>query len=400
MDVLTRFRQAPIALSADISEMFLQVGISSKDRPYHRFLWREFDNTRDPDVYEFSRVLFGNTASPFCAQFILQTHAQEHSATYPSAAVTVDNSMYVDDVLDSCETVEEARKLRQQLSELVGGAGFKLRKWSSNEVSVIEDIPPEDRLSSLEITGALLPTQKTLGVLWKADKDVFSFQAKAVEPCKTPTKRNVLSGIARLFDPLQFLAPFTVRAKILMQDLWAAGCDWDEIINEELSIRWTKWLSEIPDLSTFEIPRCLRLPDPTDVQLHVFSDASKHAYASAAYLVCQYADCLPTSRLVASKNRLAPLKVMSIPRLELMGAVLSTRLAKGITDVIAVNKTVFWTDSTNVCYWVRNPSRNFKPFVANRSVKYTTLQTLNNGDMFQERSTMLTYPQEEWWHLN
>ena len=130
------------------------------------------------------------------------------------------------------------------------------------------------------------------------------------------------------------------------------------------------------------------------------SDALKHAYASAAYLVCQYADCLPTSRLVASKNRLAPLKVMSIPRLELMGAVLSTRLANGITDVIAVNKTVFWTDSTNVCYWVRNPSRNFKPFVANRSVKYTTLQTLHNGDMFQERSTMLTYPQEEWWHLN
>ena len=87
VDVLTRFRQAPIDLSVDISEMFLQVGISSKDRPYHRFLWREFDNTRDPDVYHFSRVLFGNTASPFCAQCILQTHAQEHSATYPSAAV-------------------------------------------------------------------------------------------------------------------------------------------------------------------------------------------------------------------------------------------------------------------------------------------------------------------------
>ena len=105
-----------------------------------------------------------------------------------------------------------------------------------------------------------------------------SFQAKAVEPCKKPTKRNVLSEIARLFDPLHLLAPFTVRAKILMQDLWAGGCDWDEIINEELSIRWGKWLSEIPDLSTLGFPRCLRLPDPTDVQLHVFSDASKHAY--------------------------------------------------------------------------------------------------------------------------
>ena len=119
-------------------------------------------------------------------------------------------------------------------------------RWSINiinsvdkpnfRVSVIEDIPPADRLSSLEITDGLVPTQKILGVLWKADKDVFSFQAKTAEHCKTPTKRNVLSGIARLFDPLQLLAPFTVRAKILMQDLWAAGCDWDEAMREDLSI--------------------------------------------------------------------------------------------------------------------------------------------------------------------
>ena len=78
-----------------------------------------------------------------------------------------------------------------------------------------------------------------------------------------------------------------------MQDLWAGGCDWDEIINEELSIRWEKWLSKIPDLSTLGFPHCLRLPDPTGVQLHVFSDTSKHAYASAANLVSQYVDCPP-----------------------------------------------------------------------------------------------------------
>ena len=174
-----------------------------------------------------------------------------------------------------------------------------------------------------------------------------------------------MSGIARLFDPLQLLAPFTVRAKILMQDLWAASYDWDEAMHEDHSIKWKQWLSEIPELSTFEIPRCLRHPDPTNIQLHVFSDASKHAFASAAYLVCQYPDHSPTSRPIASKSRLAPLKVMSTPRLELMGAVLSTRLAKGITNVIDVNKTVFWTDSTNVCYWVGNTSQNFKPFVAN-----------------------------------
>ena len=133
VDVLTRFRRAPVALSADISEMFLQVELQDKDRPYHRFLWRDFDTSREPDVYEFQRLLFRNTASPFCSQYVLQTHAKTHASDIPEAASTVEDSMYVDDVLDSCETVESAQHLRRQLSALLAMAGFKLRKWSSNE---------------------------------------------------------------------------------------------------------------------------------------------------------------------------------------------------------------------------------------------------------------------------
>jgi hypothetical protein len=106
VDVLTRFHRAPVALSADISEMFLQVGLQDKDRPFHRFLWRDFDPSREPDVYEFRRLLFGNTASPFCAQYVINAHAQAHTETFPAAAESVDNSMHVDDVLDSSENIE------------------------------------------------------------------------------------------------------------------------------------------------------------------------------------------------------------------------------------------------------------------------------------------------------
>ena len=84
--VLIRFRKAPIALTADIAEMFLQVSLHKQDRPYHRFLWRNYDSTREPKVYEFRRLLFGNAASPFCAQYVLQTHAQTHAAEFPAAA--------------------------------------------------------------------------------------------------------------------------------------------------------------------------------------------------------------------------------------------------------------------------------------------------------------------------
>ncbi len=366
VDVLTRFRRAPIALSADISEMFLQVGLQEKDRPYHRFLWRDVDPSREPDVYEFRRLLFGNTASPFCAQYVVHAHAQAHADTFPAAAESVDNAMYVDDLLDSSETTETAHDLQQQLSDLLGMAGFRLRKWTSNEPSVVASIPENDRLMAVEINKEEPPRTKTLGVMWEPERDAFSFTVDPPDNSKPLTKRNVLSAIATVYDPLQFLAPFLVRAKILMQEIWRAGLDWDESLPDDLAIKWKRWSTELLQLPNVFIPRCLRLPKPQRKELHFFSDASKDAYAAVSFLVCHYDDGSSSSRLVASKCRVAPAKVMTIPRLELMGAILSTRLAQSLLRVLTVGRVVFWTDSENVWYWVRNHSKQFKPFVANR----------------------------------
>ena len=368
LTVLIRFRRAPVALSGDISEMFLQVGLREEDRRYHRFLWRSFDASQEPSVYEFQSLVFGNTASPFCAQFVIQNHAEMKAADYPKAADTVNNSMYVDDVLDSLETPQEAIELRRQLSEMLNAAHFHLRKWSSNDRSVLEDVPTEDRQPDIEIREDGRPTGKlkTLGVTWRSENDVFTFNVQPPVHKESATKREVLSSISTLFDPLQLLSPFTIRAKILMQDLWSAGLDWDDTLSKSLFDRWQHWADELQRLSTFEIPRCLRKPSPDENELHMFSDASKEAYAACGYLVCRYEDSTATSVLIASKCRVAPIKVISIPRLELMGAVISTRLASTILRSIAVSKVVFWTDSTNVLYWVKNQSRNFKTFVANR----------------------------------
>jgi hypothetical protein len=366
VDILIRFRKAPIALTADISEMFLQVSLREQDRPYHRFLWRNYDSTQEPKVYEFQRLLFGNAASPFCAQYTLHSHAQTHAREYPAAAESVDHSMYVDDLLDSCETVPDAQNLQLQLSELLALAGFKLRKWASNDDEVLRNVPEEDRLSTFEINSQETPSTKTLGVLWDAKADAFSFQVKQPDANELPTKRNVLSTIAALYDPLQFLSPFVLRAKVLMQEIWTAGIDWDDVLPDELRKQWEKWLSELPLLSKVVIPRCLRKAHPEKIELHLFLDASKAAYATVAYLVCHYRDHSISSCLVASKCRVAPVKTMTIPRLELMGAILSVRLAQTILKVLTVDRALFWTDSENVWHWVRNQSREFKPFVANR----------------------------------
>ena len=148
--------------------MFLQVSIRGTDRPFHRFLWRSFDTSREPDVYEFQRLMFDNTASPFCSQYVLQTHAASYSAKYPKAAETVlmARSMYVDDVLDSAETVEDAKLLRSQLLELLDKAGFKLRQWSSNKIKVIEDVPPKDRLSKVIFSND--STQRSRPLAWRS----------------------------------------------------------------------------------------------------------------------------------------------------------------------------------------------------------------------------------------
>ena len=264
-------------------------------------------------MYEFQRLLFGNTASPFCSQYVLQTHAKSHALDFPQAASTVEDSM----------------------------SGFKLRKWSSNEPVVIENVPKEDRLPTLQLDKDILPKTKTLGVMWEAERDVCTFQVQ--QPLinnKAPTKRNVLSAIASRFDPLQFLAPFTVRAKVLMPEIWMAGVDWDEELPENLKVKWEKWVSELPQLSNVAIPR-LHRAYPVNIELHLFSDASNETFTSVANLVCQYQASSPSSLLMASKCRVSPVKAMTIPRLELMGAVLSSLLAQNILKVISVDRTIF-----------------------------------------------------------
>lgn len=172
--------------------------------------------------------------------------------------------------------------------------------------------------------------------MWEANKDVFTFQVEPPNVNKVHTKRNVLSAIASLFDMLQFLASSTVRAKILMQEVWMAGVDWDDLSPDDLNAKWEKWVSELPQLSNIAVPHCLCLANPQTTELHLFSDASKAAFASAAYLVCQYQDNTPSTRLVALKSPVSPVKAMTIPRLELMDAVLSSRLLDGLGECLVL----------------------------------------------------------------
>ena len=326
-DVLLRFRRLPVAVVCDIEEMYLRIGIAQSDKQYHSFLWRGLDQDRAPDVYKFDRVVFGVNSSPFQAQFVLQQHAK-YRREYPRAAETISKSTYMDDSMDSVLNEKQDVALYKELSASLAKAGMHARKWLSSSSRVLQEIPQMDRKSEVDLDKESLPTAKTLGVWWLACQDVFTFRENAPDEDMKYTKRNFLKKIATLFDPVGLLAPFTIRAKILLQDMWTAGLEWDEEMDESLSNSARSWFTELHDLQRLKIPRCLQEIEQEiqAVTLHTFVDASEEAYGAVVYARFSYRDASVSTNIVAAKTRVAPSVVTSIPRLELMSADIGVRL--------------------------------------------------------------------------
>ena len=404
-DVLLRFRRNPVAVVCDIAEMYLRVGIVPDDRTYHRFLWRHLDEQRTPDVYEFCRLVFGVNCSPFLAQYVAaQRHAEKYRDTYPLAAETILKSTYMDDSMDSVADETRGVELYNQLSALWEKAGMHARKWLSNSTIVMEHVPQEDRISQINLDEGYLPSMKTLGIQWSANTDEFNFTINSPTESHKLTKRSFLKIVAALFDPLGFLAPFIIRAKVIIQEMWASGFGWDDQVDDAIFRKATKWLKELNDLHNIRIPRCLRNSCViVSTTLHTMVDASQEAYGAAIYMHHFYITGDTSQRLVASKSRVAPLKAVSITRLELMAAVLGLRLTESVASAldIPVSDVVFWSDSMTVLWWIRGRSRDFKPFVANRVGDIQRERPAQiSGDMFQLHSTQPICLQEVYQHLN
>ena len=173
-----------------------------------------------------------------------------------------------------------------------------------------------------------------------------------------------------IFDSLGFLSPFTIQSRILMQEIWQSKIDWDESLLEPEFTRWKQWLGELESVKSFRLKRCYQLTEfqMKEAELHVFYDASSKAYAAVAYWRFSLINGSFHTALITSKSRVALLKVMSIPRLELQAALLGTTLAKMIISEhkFQITRRVFWTGSKTVLHWIKMDPREFKIFVANR----------------------------------
>ena len=189
-DILAKLKKELVALSGDISQMYHQLVLREEDRPLHRFLWRDVDLRKDPEVYEFLRFVFGGCYCPFCTQFTWQKHAEIHQEAYPLAANVVMKHCFMDGLMPSLESVEKAMETRRQLTDMGNRAGFRVRKWVSNHTEVLADVPEEDRASEVDLEKNQLPVTKTLGVSWTACDHQFLFKYSPPSTDFEYTKRN------------------------------------------------------------------------------------------------------------------------------------------------------------------------------------------------------------------
>ncbi|XP_059222740.1 uncharacterized protein LOC131996801 [Stomoxys calcitrans] len=382
--LILKWRFFRYVFNGDITKMYRQIMINPEHSAYQRILFRRSPNDTIKD-YELRTVTFGVNCAPFLAIRTMLQLADDVQMTHPLASGIIRNSMYVDDVLSGAHSIKAAIEARDQLITALKSAGFSIRKWTSNSKKIITDLPPDQLLNEdfLELDDSSMA--KTLGIRWNARSDSFFFTLSCLpSPCLY-TKREVLSQISKLFDPAGWLAPYIILAKMIMQEIWIERTDWDDQITETSLEKWQSFLSAYQYIDSVRIPRWFDYQPGSEIQFHGFSDASEKAYAAALYIRVKSKESVCT-HLVCSKTKVAPLKTLSIPRLELCGATLLAEIIDHIIPQLQIDSySIFcWTDSTIVLSWLAKPPCYWTTFVANRVSKIT--QVVSPKDWYHVRS--------------
>ena len=396
LDVLLRFRSYEVAYVADIEKAFHMIGIHPDDRDALRFLWVDNVKADKPSLMRlrFARVPFGVKCSPFILSAILQHHMKLKSD--PAVAAMFIQSAYVDDLVSGAGEVDKAAKTFMGIRNCLREAGFNLRKFRTNSAELNKRIdseighekskePAEMRMTqeddttfaSFTLTEMADPKSteclKVLGVEWDLVKDELRLNLNLEDEFEAiPTKRQIVGIIAGIYDPMGLLSPILLPLKVFLQELHTSGLEWDEHLTAEQQRKWSILKQLILKKVPVTVPRCLFEERGVGAQrvvtLHGFGDASKTGYAATVYARIEGT---PTAAsLVASKTRVAPIKAQTIPRLELMAALLTSRLVvrvkQALSSVYEISSCFCWTDSMVVYHWITQEEKEFQQFVENR----------------------------------
>ncbi|XP_057329854.1 uncharacterized protein LOC130670463 [Microplitis mediator] len=339
-----RFRIYEVVFTADTEKMFRQIIIRPEDRKYQRIIWRNKEGKLTTMVINV--LIFGGRTSPFIASRTFAQLAEDEGHRYPLAATIITKETYVDDTATGADTLEEAREKRNQLIALLKLGCFNIRQWASNVPELLEDLPKESINSKFQLGESV--TLKTLGIYWNANEDTIVYTVKLPEPTKL---------------------------------------DWNESLPLDLHTEWRQFQTQLQELNHYTFPRHAPISGTQVTEIHGFCDASEKAYGACLYLRTIDSTGDIKTELLCAKSRVAPTKSTTIPRLELCGAsVLSNLYASVVRDLpVPIDKTIFWTDSTIVLYWLKSSEpQQLKQFVSNRVLNI--LKNTRKDDWYHVRT--------------
>lgn len=365
--ILLNFRLHPFVFTADIKMMYRQILVASKYQDYQRIIWR-FSPHEPIQEYRLKTVTYGVTSAPFLAIRTLLELAEREGSSFPLASEALRTATYVDDIVVGASSFEAAESLQGDLIELLRRGGFELRKWSSNDDRLLSHIPESCLAQKPHAFDEHSPL-KVLGLQWNPSSDTFHFTIPT-HISKSCTKRILLSNLAKIFDPLGIISPVTFLIKHLIQRLWSCKLTWDESPPSDILRLWDRYVKDFPSLQNLSLSRRLSISAFSRCELHGFGDASEKGYCAVIYLVFENLSGHRQSFFVSSKSKIAPLKTLSLPRLELCASVLVAKLAYFIYEQfnkqISIDLVRCWSDSTVVLSWIRSSPHRWKTFVSNR----------------------------------
>lgn len=394
--VVIRFRMRKVGIIADVKKAFLQISIRSEDRDFLRFLWWDKHDDKKIKVYRHRRLVFGLTCSSFLLAATIITTLEEAPIKYEQTASQLKNGIYVDNCVTSVDDEESAIKFKEEAIKLFASAKFDLREWEWN---------------CTEYTEEFTKTISVLGLTWDLVNDTLTCDIDKGDPLDNGpiTKRKILSTAHRIFDPVGFTVPLAISPKLLLQGCWELEIGWNDPVPEQIAIKFKKWCEDLGKVKSITIPRWVGFSSSNlkSAILHVFTDASKLAYTVGAFIRIEDHNEIIV-KLVQAKARVAPLKKLSINRLELLGCLIGARLSNKLKMDMGLQEmeVIYWTDSSNALHWIKNDDQ-WGIFVWNRVKEIRSVTdikswryvpgSMNPADLPSRGCSATRLAQSSWW---
>ncbi|XP_041968368.1 uncharacterized protein LOC121725422 isoform X4 [Aricia agestis] len=287
LSILLRFRQHRYVVAGDIEKMYREVELIPEQRSLHRIIFRE-DPSMPLKTYTLNTVTYGTASAPYLATKCLVSLADLAQDSSTGARDAIRHDFWVDDFISGSNSISQTVQLCNEVKSILATAKFNLRKFKSNHKEILEQIAPSyndtfnnNQINLCEYANNI--ASKTLGINWSCETDILSYSIN-IENLEIVSKRHILSVISQIFDPLGLVTPCVIEAKLIMQKLWIAKCEWDDDVPINIKNEWLNFANTLHNLNQLKIPRWISCVNSIKNEIHTFSDASETAYGACVYI--------------------------------------------------------------------------------------------------------------------